>query len=1175
MLKLEHIQPDVQITGIKPAEIVRVVAVTHRSADTIAFLYKDESGNFAEANLSREDEARLEIATAGLPWTFEAPAKDFKLGIEAIRIRYAHLFDPMMAVHSSNVDPLPHQIAAVYEAMLPKQPLRFVLADDPGAGKTIMAGLLIRELLIRGETQRVLVVAPGSLSMQWQDEMREKFGLDFEIFSREKQEQSVSGNLFEEKDLLIARLDQLSRNEEYQEKLKLTHWDLVIVDEAHKMSASSFGTRINTTKRYELGVLLARLTRHFLLMTATPHNGKDDDFQLFMSLVDRERFAGRAPGNGERVDVSDLMRRMVKEELLKFDGTPLFPPRMAYTAGYELSPDERALYEAVTQYVREEMNRALKLDDKRKGNVGFALTQLQRRLASSPEAIYQSLKRRHRKLEAQLKELRKAQQGNHVAEVFNSYQTFADVPDDADDAFDELDGGDYENWADQVVNRASAAQTVQELEKEIETLRHLEEQARKVVHSEKDRKWEELSSLLQDTPEMFDATGNRRKLIIFTEHRDTLNYLQERITQLIGSRQAVVTIHGGVSRDQRRRVQEEFWHNSEVIVLVATDAAGEGVNLQKANLMVNYDLPWNPNRIEQRFGRIHRIGQREVCHLWNMLARNTREGDVFDRLFTKLEIEREALGGSVFDVLGDLFEDIPLKDLLIKAIMDGENPETRAYLDTVMDSRLDREHIREILRKHSLVAQHMSMEDLYSVKEEMEKAEARKLQPYFVRSFFLEVFETLHGDIRERERNRYEIRHVPSDVREWDKSNGKSRTPVVEKYERICFEKELLFVRNKPQAVLMHPGHPLMEAMTNLFIDRTRALLRQGTVLVDPADDGTEAGVLVMLDHKVRESATNRIASRRLQFVRIDAQGNATRAGIAPHLDLEALDPLDAGLIPDVLHADWVSPDLERLALDYARDRLATEHFREVREQRERQAERTLQAVQERMVKEISRLEDHYLALKEKEAAGKPLKGQVEKARIDVEDMYTRLNTRKRELEEMRVVASSTPLVLGAALVIPRGLLDQRKGRTQFTADAAARKKIEMIAMQCVMDAERALGFDVKDDSAENLGWDITSRPKSEGKVIHDARHIEVKGRAKGQTTVTVTHNEIFVAFNDGPRYILAIVIVDGESAEGPYYIPQPFDSEPGPDVVSWNLDLEKLLKRAVDPAQTVSSAVQ
>lgn len=1173
MLKLENLKPNVQLSGLKPAEIVRIITVNKLGSDAVEIIYRDESGKLGDANLSREDEAKLEIATSGLPWTFDAPAKDFQLGVEAVRIQYAHLFDPMMAVHSSNVDPLPHQISAVYESMLPQHPLRYVLADDPGAGKTIMAGLLIRELLIRGETQRVLVVAPGSLSTQWQDEMRDKFGLDFEIFSREKQEQSTSGNLFEEKDLLIARLDQLSRNEEYQLKLENTQWDLVIVDEAHKMSANYFGKKINTTKRYELGELLAKRTRHFLLMTATPHNGKEDDFQLFMSLVDPERFEGRAPGDGEKVDVSDVMRRMVKEDLLKFDGTPLFPKRRAYTACYELSQEERALYESVTTYVREEMNRAQKLDDKRKGNVGFALTQLQRRLASSPEAIYQSLKRRHKKLEHQLEELHKAQQGNHIAEVFNGYQTFAEVPDDIDDAFDEMDGGDYENWADIVVNRATAAQTVHELEAEIETLKGLEEQARIVANAEGDKKWEQLSSLLQDTPEMFDESGSRRKLIIFTEHRDTLNYLQERITQLIGSQDAVVAIHGGITRDARRKVQEEFWHNSEVLVLVATDAAGEGVNLQKANLMVNYDLPWNPNRIEQRFGRIHRIGQREVCHLWNMLAKHTREGDVFERLFTKLQVESEALGGRVFDVLGDMFDEVPLKDLLIKAIMEGEKPETRAYLDTVIDSTMDREHIRNVMKKHALIAQQMSPEELYAVKEDMEKAEARKLQPHFVRKFFLDMFDVLQGDVREREHNRYEIRHVPSDVRDWDKSYGLTRTPVVHKYERICFQKDLLFMRNKPQAVLMHPGHPLMQAMTGLMINRTRALLKQGAVLVDPTDDGTEPGVLVMLDHKVRESATDKVASRRLQFVRIDAQGNTSRAGHAPHLGLTELDPSDAKLIPDILKADWVSGNLEETALEYARQHLAGEHFHEVRSHRELQAEKTLQAVQERMVKEISQLEDHYLKMKEQVAAGKQPKMQADNAYKAVETMHTRLNKRKRELEELRHVVSSSPLVLGAALVIPRGLLDDRRGEIEFAIDAAARKKVEMLAMNLVMETEKSFGFDVKDESAENLGWDITSRPKVKGKTIQDARHIEVKGRAKGQTTITVSYNEIYVAFNDGPRYILAIVLVDGDKTEGPYYIPEPFDSEPSSDVKGWNMDLQKLLKRAVNPEETIPTA--
>lgn len=306
---------------------------------------------------------------------------------EAYRIHLAHLFDPVLAVHTSLVEPLPHQITAVYDEMLVRQPLRYLLADDPSAGKTIMAGLLIRELVVRGDVKRCLICAPGSLTEQWQDELQEKFQLDFNIHSREMVENS-RGNAFDEHDFLIVRLDQISRSDELQAWLKQTDWDLVVCDEAHKMSASFFGGDLKETKRYRLGKLLGDVSRHFLLMTATPHNGKEEDFQLFLPLLDADRFEGRFRDGVHQVDVSDLMRRMVKEKLLKFDGKPLFPERKAYTVNYSLSPEESTLYDAVTEYVRQEFNRAEQLEsDRHKGTVGFALTILQRRLASSPAAI--------------------------------------------------------------------------------------------------------------------------------------------------------------------------------------------------------------------------------------------------------------------------------------------------------------------------------------------------------------------------------------------------------------------------------------------------------------------------------------------------------------------------------------------------------------------------------------------------------------------------------------------------------------------------------------------------------------------------------------------------------------------------------------------------------------------
>ena len=290
MLKLEDIKKDSQVCGIQSDEVVRIVQIEPVGDAALTVYYKDSQGRLGEQMLFRSDESRLELAKAGRPWSFDAPGAEFKLGLEAFRISQAAMFDPMMAVHTSNVEPLPHQISAVYEAMLPRQPLRFVLADDPGSGKTIMAGLLIRELLMRADAKRILIVCPGSLSEQWQDELLEKFGVVFDIFSKEKQEQCATGNYFDVANQLICRLDQLSRNEDFQAKLKNTDWDLIIVDEAHKLSANYYGNKINKTKRFQLGELLGSITRHFLLMTATPHNGKEEDFQIWLSLLDGDRF---------------------------------------------------------------------------------------------------------------------------------------------------------------------------------------------------------------------------------------------------------------------------------------------------------------------------------------------------------------------------------------------------------------------------------------------------------------------------------------------------------------------------------------------------------------------------------------------------------------------------------------------------------------------------------------------------------------------------------------------------------------------------------------------------------------------------------------------------------------------------------------------------------------------
>jgi hypothetical protein len=598
------------------------------------------------------------------------------------------------------------------------------------------------------------------------------------------------------------------------------------------------------------------------------------------------------------------------------------------------------------------------------------------------------------------------------------------------------------------------------------------------------------------------------------------------------------------------------------------------VNLQNANLMVNYDLPWNPNRLEQRFGRIHRIGQTEVCHLWNIVAHETREGAVFQKLFEKIEVVRKTLGGRVFDVLGEVFEDRSLRELLIEAICYGEDPSVKAKLHQKVEGALDTSRLREIISRNALCEEIMDEKRLFALKEEMEKAEARKLQPYFIRSFFAQAFERLGGDLRTRGNGRYEITFVPGVIRERDRQiTGRDRRnmdPVLVKYERVCFEKHAVRLENKPtepMASLIHPAHPLMQSVVDLMLEQNRTKLKQGTVLVDPNDDGLEPKLLFLLDHSVREGGeSQRTVSRRLQFVTIDQNGLIENAGWAPHLDLNPITSEDRALVAPEMGADWIKKDLEQQALSHASDKLVPAHFEEVRTRREAQVDKNLAAIHERLVKEINYWSDRHEKFKTDLAAGKDVRLTLENVRRTIDELTARLETRTKELRASRHIVSSTPIVVGGALVIPAGLLAQRHGEEEgksWSADAQARARVEKVAMEAVRKTEEALGNIVIDVSAEKCGWDITSiTPPVDGKLAQ-ARHIEVKGRSKGQSTITVTRNEILYGLNQAEKFLLAIVVVDGETHEGPHYVRNPFDQEPGWAVSSINLDLNSLIGKA------------
>lgn len=430
-------------------------------------------------------------------------------------------------------------------------------------------------------------------------------------------------------------------------------------------------------------------------------------------------------------------------------------------------------------------------------------------------------------------------------------------------------------------------------------------------------------------------------------------------------------------RDDRRKVEARFKQDIDVRILIATDAAGEGINLQRAHLMVNYDLPWNPNRLEQRFGRIHRIGQTEVCHLWNLVSKETREGAVFQRLFEKLEEERAALGGKVFDILGKMtFDNRPLRELLVEAIRYGEDPQVKARLWQVVDDSLDIQKVRELLDEYALIQDSMDVSKVMEIKAEMERAETRKLQPFFIEAFFKEAFKSVGGKMNPREHGRYEVTHVPVTVRDRDRLIGFG-SPVLKKYERVCFDKENINVQGLPQADLLCPGHPLLEAVIDLVIERSREAMKHGTILIDEQDFGTQPRLLFYIEDSIQDSVIlpsggKRVISKNIHFVEIKEDGSAANAGYAPYLDYRIPTQEEMQTLHNFVQSQaWLTQDVENQAKVFAISQIIPKHFQEVKSRKLAQLDKIERAVKSRLTVQINYWDSRAAELKQKESAGK------------------------------------------------------------------------------------------------------------------------------------------------------------------------------------------------------------
>ena len=1140
---LDALTRGVRLDGVLPASTVTVVAVERHGPDAITLTYRDDAGQLGDTMLFGADLDRLCLAPAGAGWTFDADGAEFRLAAEALRIRMAGLFDSMLAVSTSDLQPLPHQIRAVYGELLPRTPLRFLLADDPGAGKTIMAGLYAKELALRGELARCLIIAPGGLVEQWQDELVEKFGLYFTILTPSLVDATPAGqSVFDAQPLLIARMDQLARSDDWLAQLNDSFWDLIVVDEAHRMSARFNGLEVKTTARYRLGQRLGAITRHLLLMTATPHAGKEEDFQLFLALLDPDRFNGRYRQGVHSSTTRDLMRRTIKEDLLTFDGRHLFPERMAQTLPYTLSDREKELYEQVTRYVRTEMNRARKLgeagDTRRSNTVGFALTVLQRRLASSPAAIHESLRRRRDRLDERRMALiaDPATSAHPTTVALAADPSLPEPPED-----DEFPTAEDEQATDEIFDAATAARTVAELETEIAALTGLEHLAQQVRASGQDRKWVELREVMRD-PAIRDADNQPRKLIIFTEHKDTLRYLSERLGDLIGSSHAVVAIHGGVRREDRQRIRERFANDPQCHVLLATDAAGEGLNLQCAHLMINYDLPWNPNRIEQRFGRIHRIGQREVCRLWNLVAVDTREGQVFERLLDKIEEQRKAYGGRVFDVLGQSFADKPLREVLLDAVLYGDDPARLAALEEIVDTEVSK-GLPDLLREQALNATMLAAADVEELRRQMDAARARRLQPHYLELFFTEAFARLGGRMSRRETGRWEITHVPAALR--NRPTGTGRGPaIVERYARVTFTVDRIHVDSSPKAVLLAPGNRLLDTVVDATIERHHDTLTRGAILVDPHDAGTEPRLLLAVTEEITDGTGSSVA-KRFDFLTLTPDGEPTASGAAPYLDAE---PLTAHCTHEqadqvrqaLADAGWPPADVEQAAKTWAATTGLPAFLRQVSDQTLPLLRRTRDEVDARLTQQTNFWHCESVKLREEQAAGRKVRITPERATATAEDLERRLKRRCDLLDAQARLLPKPPHLAGAALVIPHGYLSAHGiGPADQVAEppaphAVATAEVDRRAVDAVLAAERALGREPIEMPHNNPGYDLES-VDSAGRTVF----IEVKGRLLGAKDFHITYNEVLLAKNTADQHRLALVSVhpDGPAGDEVRYV--------------------------------------
>jgi len=1027
------------------AEVFEILYTGDQITLGVIFLPSQKAQRFVFS--SEEFQRRVRVLPS-LWATFDQQAlrhrDPFLLFVEALRMRLAHTFDPHYALSVTQVDLLPHQVDAVYRHILVRPRIRFMLADDPGLGKTIMAGLVLKELKARQGIHRVLLVVPAHLLDQWQREMSDWFREDFVLLQGETLRSLYSVDFFVRNPQVLVSLD-LARRDEVRELLAAQQWDMVIFDEAHKLSATRYGEKVVKTKRYQLGEALAHKTRHMLFLTATPHKGDDYAYFLLLNLLEPRLFAN--PDHLKRAGRTEglpFVLRRTKEQVTDLHGRKLFRKRYVSTISVALTDAEKRLYDAVTNYVRRWYATVSGKTDRKSRNVALALTVLQRRLSSSLFAVRESLRRRRTKLQ-------------NLLSAWERHLQEADLPEYDEDGWydqEEMNAGQWERFQERLEGLTSA-ETPEELRDELAELDSLIQLALEAEKSGEEAKVQQLRRVV----EQHLLHNPQEKLLIFTEFKDTLIALERRFRQW---GLPCTVIHGDMNLQDRLNEERRF--RDEVQVLVGTDAAGEGINLQFCRLMINYDLPWNPNRLEQRMGRIHRYGQKRDCYVFNMLYPDTREGKVLERLMQKLERMRQQLGDTVYDVIGTLLEGVRLEELIMQAVLAKEEPELDQILDLDTEKRIDQ--FRRTLEENALAGHHI---DLSSVQKHAADSLLHRLVPWDVQRFTCLAVQTIGGQVTEDKVHPKVFRiSVP---REFLKQHG-LQNEAFARGIRVAFERAVAREKN---AEYFAPGHPLLEALIDRFLLLNRPAM--AVLLDEQGRDGT------LWLYRIRlQDGRNETAFERLIALFYDRNTGETRE-VDPRM-LWELETMPHDILIPALQLSAL-PEASQATKEHALKRL--EAF-----QQEAQARRSRECNIKKQWLEVSYKEliresqEKLYEYHRRKDAGEDMHAAIRQEEDHLKSLLREQQERLTELEKEHQLTKVKPELEAVVLILPKAVAEQRPS----TENEAAKRQVEEAGIKVALEFERCQGRVPTDVSREFLGYDIISTSPT------DTRYIEVKAFA-------------------------------------------------------------------------------